>query len=281
MPRLQPPDGYLGLKEATALLKKLGLNVGESMLYKYVESGKLARHGAGSRKQKYYSVAELEALAESELAFHHEQQKKARAVADFAVATLQDMDEVTRVSGKLFRSPTLTPIPASTRRAWLMKEPRGHFVVKKENGEVVAYLHIVALADELIHHYMAGEVYGRDLTGDDVQRLEPGTPRSCVVVSIATDPDVKPDDLRAYYVAVLLRGVQAEIEKLGRQGIIIPKLYAFSESKKGIAMCTLMGMQPYAPHVGRRYTFWLDVMHSPELLVQGYQRGLAEWQQSN
>ncbi|MGH2506119.1 MAG: hypothetical protein ACRDHZ_01650 [Ktedonobacteraceae bacterium] len=44
---------------------------------------------------------------------------------------------------------------------------------------------------------------------------------------------------------------------------------------------TLMGMQPYAPHVGRRYTFWLDVIHSPEFLVQGYQRGLAEWQQSH
>jgi len=279
MPRLEPPSGFVTLKDATALLHKLGVKVSETMIYKYVQQGRLQRYGPSSRKQKYYSIEEIEALAESELAFHSEQAKK-DIDAVFARATLNDMEEVTRVAGKLFRSATLTPIPASTRRAWMTKEPRGHYVVKKtKSGEVVAYLHILALTDDRIQAYMDNKIRGRDITGDDVQQFVVGKPISCIVGSIGTDPDIRPEDVRSNYVAVLLRGVRVDIEEWGRQGIIIPRLYAYSESKKGVAMCALMGMQPYAPPVGRRYTFWLDVLHSPEFLVQGYQRGLAEWRQ--
>lgn len=223
------------------------------------------------------SVEEIEALAESELAFHKKQAKK-DIDAMFAKATPDDMDEVTRVAGKLFRTPTLAPIPASTRRAWMAKEPRGHYVVKKRNGEVVVYLHIVALTDDRIKAYMADEFRGRDITGDDVQQLVPGKSVSCIVVSIGTAPDIKPEDIRSNYVAVLLRGVKADFEEWGRQGILVPRLYAYSESKKGVAMCALMGMQQYAPPVGRRYTFWLDVLHSSGFLVGGYQWELAKWQ---
>jgi hypothetical protein len=281
MPRLEPPSGFVTLKDAVALLHKLGVKVSDTMIYKYVEQGRLQRYGPSSRKQKYYSIEEIEALAESELAFHSEQAKKG-IDATFARATLDDMEEVTRVAGKLFRTPTLTPIPASTRRAWMTKEPWGHYVVKKKkNGEVVAYLHIVALTDDRIQAYMADEIRGRDIIGDDVQQFVADRPISCIVVSIGTDPDIRPKETQSNYVAVLLRGVRADIEELGQQGIIIPRLYAYSESKKGVAMCALMGMQQYAPPVGRRYTFWLDMLHSSEFLVQGYQRGLAEWRQQH
>jgi len=280
MPRLQPPPGFLTLKEATALLNKLGVRVSETMIYKYVQQGKLQRYGPDSRKQKYYSVEEIEALAESELAFHKKQAKK-DIDAVFAKATPDDMEGITSVAGKLFRTATLTPIPASTRRSWLAKEPRGHYVVKKKTGDIVAYLHIVALTDDRIQAYMADEFRGRDITGDDIQQLVPGKPVSCIVVSIGTDPGIQSESVRSNYVAVLLRGVRADFETWGRQGIIVPKLYAYSESKKGVAMCALMGMQQYAPPVHKRYTFWLDVFHSSEFLVQGYQHGLAEWQRKS
>src|SRR5579863_9458580 len=277
MPRLKPPPGFVTLKDATDLLNQLGVNVSETMIYKYVQQGRLQRYGPDSRKQKYYSVEEIEALAEAELAFHKKQAKRG-IDAMFAKATLDDMDEVTRVAGKLFKTPTLTPIPATTRRSWMAKESRGHYVMKKKTGEVVAYLHIVALTDDCIQMYMADEFRGRDITGDMVQQLTPEKSVSCVVVSIGTDPDIKPEDIRSNYVAMLLRGVKADFEEWGRQGIIVPSLYAYSESKKGVAMCALMGMQQYAPPVGKRYTFWLDVLHSPIFLVRGYQRELAKWQ---
>ena len=105
MPRLKPPPGFVTLKDATALLNRLGLEVSETMIYKYIQQGRLHRHGPDSRKQKYYSVEEIEALAEAELAFHKKQAKK-DIDAMFAKATPDDMEGVYKVAASLFGDTT-------------------------------------------------------------------------------------------------------------------------------------------------------------------------------
>ena len=271
MPRLQPPAGYLNLQDAVKFLDDHGLHVSEAMIYKYVKQGRLKREGPESRKQKYYSIEALKKIIREETG------RVGGIEVQFSQASIEDLEKITQLSAKLFKTATLRPIPAETRRAWYEKEHRGHFVVKRLNGDVVAYLHIVALTDERIEAYMRDEIRGRDITGEDVQRLEPGKPVGCIVVSIGSDPDIRDKALRHRYTSILLHGVSKEIEQLGKQGIILSRLYAYSESKSGILMSVRMKMKQYAEPVKNRYTFWLDILQSSLPLVRNYQRALGEW----
>ncbi|EFH90357.1 hypothetical protein [Ktedonobacter racemifer] len=271
MPRLQPPSGYLSLKDAVKFLSDHGLHVSEAMIYKYVKQGRLEREGPESRKQKYYSIDALKKILREETG------RTGGIEVQFSQASIEDLEKITQLSAKLFRTATLRPIPTETRKSWYEKENRGHYVVKRLNGDIVAYLHIVALTDERIEAYMRDEIRGRDITGEDVQRLEPGKPVGCVVVSIGSDPGIKDQALRHRYTSVLLHGASKEIEQIGKQGIIIPRLYAYTESKSGILMSVRMKMKQYAEPVKNRYTYWLDVLQSSIQLVRNYQRSLGEW----
>src|SRR5437762_580442 len=109
MPRLRPPEGHLNLEDAVQFLNKQGLNVTKSMIYKYVKADRLIRYGPESRKQKYYSIAELKKLADEELALHRKQTRKDTDIV-FAPATIEDLAKITELSAKLFRTATLRPI---------------------------------------------------------------------------------------------------------------------------------------------------------------------------
>jgi hypothetical protein len=271
MPRQRPPEGYLQLKDAVKFLNDHGLHVGEGMIYKYVKQERLKREGPPSRKQKYYSIDALKRIIMEEVG------RIGDTDVQFFQATVEDLEKITQLSAKLFKTATLRPIPTETRRAWYEKENRGHYVVKRPNGDVVAYLHILALTDERIEAYMRDEIRGRDIRGEDVQKLEPGKPIGCIVVSIGSDPDIKDKAQRHRHTGVLLHGVSKEFEQLGERGIIIPRLYACTESKDGILMSVRMKMRQYAEPIKNRYTYWLDTLQSPISLVRGYQRALGAW----
>ncbi len=270
MPRPQPPEGHLNLKDAVKFLNDHGLPVGEGMIYKYVKQGRLKREGPASRKQKYYSVNALKKIVLQETG------RTGGIDVHFYKAAIEDLEKITQLSGKLFKTATLRPIPTEVRQAWFRKESRGHYVVKKPDGNVVTYLHILALTDERIESYMRDEIRGRDITSDDVQTLELGKPIGCIVASIGSDPDIEDKALRHRYTSILLHGVSKEFEQLGKQGIIIPRLYAYTESKSGILISVRMKMRQYAEPVRNRYTYWLDVLQSPIPLVRNYQRALGE-----
>ncbi len=271
MPRQQPPEGHLRLRDAVKFLNDHGLEVGQGMIYKYVKQERLKREGPSSRKQKYYSIDELKKIIIEETG------RLGGPDVQFSQATVEDFEKITQLSAKLFKTATLRPISTATRQAWYEKEKHGHYIVKTVNGDIVAYLHIVALTDERIEAYMRDEIRGRDISGEDVQRLEPGKPVGCIVVSIGSDPDIKDKALRHRYTSILLHGVSKEFEQLGKQGIIIPRLYAYTESKSGILMSVRMKMHQYGEPVRNRYTYWLDVLRSPIPLVRNYQRALGEW----
>src|SRR5579859_287209 len=270
MPRPLPPEGHLNLKDAIQFLDNHGLHISEGMVYKYVKQGRLLRHGPESRKQKYYKIQELEKLVREEKGKLTEETD-----VQFSPATIGDLEKITLVSEKLFKTATLRPIQTPTRTEWFEKEPKGHYVVRKSNGDVVAYLHIVALTDERIEAYMRNEFRGRDITGEMVQKLEPGKPTGCIIVSIGSDPSIK-RSLRRRHTGILLRGVSKELEQLGKQGIIIPRLYAYTESKSGILLSVRMHMRQYSEPVRRRYTYWLDILNSSVPLLKAYQRALGE-----
>ena len=126
---------------------------------------------------------------------------------------------------------------------------------------------------------MEGAVRGGDLTTEDVETFEPGKPVECLLVGIASEPDVG-DIARSHYVQFLLRGVRREAEQLGRKGVILTKIYATSDTPTGIATAIHIGMDEYSPKAGKRLRFVLDVEKSQSFLLDDYKKGLAEWRKS-
>jgi len=273
MPRKQPPGGYITAGEAARMLQ-----VTDAMLTKYVKQGRLRRYGPEERKHKFYKLSEVQAIVDADRAFFEAGEETVAETTDavFALAAPEDEDGVYQLATRLFGQAA----GPDQRRAWLAKEPRGHYIVKRRDGKIVASLYFLPIRHERLLAYMRDEIRARDLTADDVEPYVPGQIRECIIGSIASDPD-SDQETRSNYVAVLLRGVQADLEWLGRAGVAISSVYAWSETPEGIAMCLRLGMQQWTPPQNGRMTFYLDIASSGPFVLQGYKRGFAEWQREH
>lgn len=272
MPRIGPPKGKYNIKGVQGYLKQKGIRISQNMLYRYAKEGRLTKSG------QWYTTASIEAFLHWKLG---EPEVEPIEPATFEQATFTDMIDITRIAGLLFTSATITPIPALTRQQWLFKERRGHYVVRKQDGRVVAYIHIVAVPDEWAERYIRGKVYGRNLTGEDVLKLEPGIPLTCIVLSIGTDPGIESQSVKSHYVSVLLRGVESELAQLGEDGIIISRLYAFSETRDGRSLSTRLGMQTYGQPMGRRINFVMEPLQAQVPFLRRYQENIQRWTQEH
>lgn len=255
------------------------LQVTDAMLSKYVKQGRLGRYGPEERKHKFYKLSEVQAIIDADKAFFEAGKDSAQDSqydAVFALATPQDVEGVYQLATRLFGRAA----DPDQRRSWLAKEPRGHFVVKRRDGTIVATLYFLPVKRERLLAYMRDEIRARDITADDIEPFAPGQVRECIVGSIASDLDAD-SERRAHYVAVLLRGVRANLEELGREGVAISRVYAWSETPEGIAMCLRLDMQQWAPPRNGRMTFYLDVVSSDAFILQKYRQGFAAWQQGH
>jgi hypothetical protein len=273
MPRKGPPPGYIS---AGAANKVLG-----GMLYKHVDAGRITPYKPGTRKYGFYKEEEVRKLAEMDKAFFGTEKGKDIG-AIFSLATLEDMDGVSELARYLLDS----KITADQRREWMRREPRGHYVVKRKDNTVVAYLYLQPLIHDRLIAYMNKEIRGWNIAEDDIDSFEPGKPVEVMIGGIGSLSDVKnakEEEIGMNYAAVLLRGVFKDIVRLGREGVTMSKLYAYSETRDGIAWCTYLGMNRYAPPIGKRCTFQLDLEHdevfNPYLLA--YLEALIEWRKSH
>ena len=82
-----------------------------------------------------------------------------------------------------------------------------------------------------------------------------------------------------HYVRMLIRGTMRELEKLGRNGVIITKLYGTSDTPTGIAMAIHSGMKEYGPKSGKRLRFVIDLEQQNTLIFSKYKEGPAKWKQ--
>lgn len=273
MSRTLPPEGYITSQEAAKILQQ-----DRAMLSRHVKNGLLQRYGPEHRKYKFYKLSEVEALATADKAFFDaSMESHVSTDAVFSPATHGDMDALYQMAVKLFPRTA----GADHRRAWMTKEPRGHYIVKrKADGAVVAYLYLLALSHETIVKYLHREIRNVDIMPDDILNFVPGIAVEIILGGIASDPDVD-EDVRATYVAVLLRGVRKDLERLGHEGITVSRMYAFSETEPGIAMCARLGMSQWEEPQGKFCTFQMDIAKSKASVMRGYKAALAEWQQTH
>lgn len=273
MPRKGPPPGYISAGEANKILG--------GMLYKHVEAERIASYRPGTRKYGFYKEEDVRRLADIDKAFFGTERGRDTG-AVFSLAAPEDMDSVSELARHLLGS----KITADQRREWMRREPRGHYVVKRKNSTVVAYFYLQPLKHDRMIAYMNKEIRGWNITGDDIDPFEPGKPIEVMIGGIGSLSNVKnakEEDIGMNYAAVLLRGVFKDVVRLGREGITISKLYAYSDTRDGIAWCTYLGMNRYAPPIGKRCTFQLDLEHdeifNPYLLM--YLKALNEWRESH
>ena len=260
---------------ATEVIKLLG-----KTFYKYVEAGRIKKIAPEGHKHGFYLASDVHAILRAEQTFSDAKGGQLHNTdAVFTFATLGDMDALYTCARKIFGEKTAS---ADIRRAWMRKEPRGHYIVKRiSDSAVVAYLYILALKPEYLDDYMHGRLPGRMITPDHIEHFEPGKPAQAAIInSIGSDPDID-QKLRSAYTAMLLRGVRVDMGMLGREGIIIPRIFAWSETTEGIALCTRLGMEAWEAPKAKRCFFVLDMEKSNANIIRDYKRGVAEWRTSH
>lgn len=271
MPRKRPPEGFYTAHEAYTKL-----DVSEGMLYNYVRAGTLERVVPPGRKQGFYRKVQVDKLADELHGFFGE--KGAAEIVrgiEFMQATPDDMEGVYEVAQSLFGHTT----SAEQRKSMVARCPAGNYVVK-DNGKVVAFIHVQPLKHERLMAFMHGEIRGWELTPNDLEPFAVGKSVECLIKSIgATEAYGRQMQLK--YLRRLLRGVQRELVELGRKGYIISKFYATSETPTGIMMALNAHMMTFGNPIGKRQMFVLDVEKSDLMPLATYKEALAAWQQEN
>jgi hypothetical protein len=172
-------------------------------------------------------------------------------------------------------------VTADIKRTWLAVNGESNYHVYHDN-KLAAYLWLLPIKEKVMLQYFQGEIHWRDIQPQNIVKFEPGNPIPLYALGIASEPDVS-EEIRMHYMFVLLRGAGEELKKLGRQGIIIPKVYARSQTPTGIAMCLHLGMKLYEPlpRTGKLMRFELDIETANTFLANMYKEGLAEWKKAH
>lgn len=263
MPKLS--DRYYTGREVQ---RKLGIT--EPALRNLVNQRKLRKVTPPGKQHGVYLREEVDTYAEKWMAFLTAEEPPKTT---FEVAKPEDMEAENQLAQRAIGSPgRMTP---DIRRLWLARNPEGHYLLK-HNKKLVAFFWILPIKHETLIAFMDGKIRGGEITPDDIETFEPGKPVECLIVGIASEPDVG-GITRMHYVQHLLRGTKKEIGKLGQKGIIITKIYATSDSPTGIATAIHAGMSEYGPRIGKRLRFIMNVESSTSFLLDDYKKALAIW----
>ena len=256
-------DKYYTGREVQRLL---GIN--EPRLRTLVANKTLRKVTPPGYKTGRYLKSEVDAFAEQWEAFILAKEPPKTV---FELAQAEDMESISELSRRAIHSITPT---AEVRRNWLMANPENCSVVK-HGDKIVAFLHLLPVKHDTLMQFVEGKIRGWEIPPDDIEEYQPGKPLECFAI-VASEPNT--DEItKSHYMLILIRGVMETLKKLGRRGVIISKIYATSETAKGIAMSLKLEMEEIKPRLGKRMRFVLDTEKTNTLFLRGYKEGLAEW----
>jgi hypothetical protein len=140
----------------------------------------------------------------------------------------------------------------------------------------LAYIHLLPLRPDRLRAFLHGEIRGWQITADDLDPFEPGKEVDVLLTSIGATRAFG-EEKSLHYAQHLLRGTRRALAELGRQGIIIRKIYATSETKTGINLAMHANMKTIWRVSAKRYAFELDVASSDFSLLKPYREAIAGW----
>jgi|GraSoiStandDraft_42_1057292.scaffolds.fasta_scaffold50159_3 hypothetical protein len=233
-----------------------------------VRVGKVKKFVPPGHSQGLYLKSEVDRLAREMLAFVAYDETQG---VQFMKATIdKDFREEHELATLLFGNAVHS---MEVRRVWLKQNPNIDFIVR-EHGRLVGFINLLPAKHGAIMQFMNGEIRGWDIKADDVLPFTSGSTMECIIMGMATTPDV---DIvrRTQYGARLISGLIEFLIKQAQQSIIITKFYATSATPTGISILRNAGFKELN-HIGKRIAFELEVMTSDSLLVSEYRRAIEE-----
>jgi hypothetical protein len=243
------------------------LGVDKNRFHYLVRTERIRRFVPPGRQRGYYLKTEIDRLARELLAFvtYDEQAGIQVRHARTEEELLQEHELATLLFGSAVHS-------LETRRAWLARNPDLDLIVV-DHGQVVGFLNLLPCREPVIEAFIQGHIRGWDIKPEDVLPFEPGKELSCIIMGMATTPDVQPSR-RAIYGARLISGLMSFLEELARKSVVISKFYATSATPTGIAILRHAGFHEIN-RIGNRIAFRLDITTSDSPLATEYRHILS------
>lgn len=243
--------------------QRLGLEVGA--FYYLVDTGRIKKLAPPGKTRGFYSKHLIEQLArERETGIKIDGQTK----TIFMKATQDDVHEEYELAALLLNGSMGYGLPAYS--AWLHYNPESNFILK-DQGRIVAFLHMLPLKQETIRRWLSGEMREWEFGAGDVLPYEAGSKVECLITGIATTSDVDYWKRRAYGM-LLMRGFQRFLEDLTRRGVTITRFYAASAMQDGKTLLSKAGFIERGL-IGKRTVFELDPFAAGSRFPKVYSRG--------
>lgn len=200
--------------------------------------------------------------------------KNAGKTATFNIATADDAQGIYDVIASLWG--TLYTTPVKTRLSWYQSNPDIDFVVKQD-GEILGYVTIMPLKHDVIEKLMEGKIRGWDIKASDVLPYVPEKPVECYV-GAAIKAGVQHQEK---YGMRLLSGTMKELREFAKQGIIIKKLYAVSDTPDGEKLSRDLGFEESPPALNSTFKqYTLDLETSNTTYAREYRKVLQQYRSS-
>lgn len=240
--------------------QRLGINVGA--FYYLIETGRIKKLTPPGKKQGLYSKHQIERLAEErqQLATG----EKAPGLL-FLKATQDDLPEESELAALILNGSA--GYGATLFGAWVRKNPETNFIVRAQ-GRLVAFLQVLPVKHETINRWMSGGIREWEIGAEDVLPYAPGSAVECIILSIATTPDVEKQE-RYRYGLRLMRGFLHFLAGLVQQGTTITAFYALGATAEGTALLRRAGFEERA-YAGKRLAFVLDPLTSNARMAKAY-----------
>jgi hypothetical protein len=244
------------------------LGVDKNRFNYLVRTGKIKKFVPPGHSQGLYLKTEIDKLAREMLAFMAYDEKQGLQV--MKAKTDDDFNEEHELATLLFGHAVHS---METRRAWLEKNPDID-IIARDYGRLVGFINLLPAKHEAIEQFMSGKIRGWEIKADDVLPFTPGSTMECILMGMATTPDVSLTR-RTQYGAKLISGLVEFLHELAQKSITITKFYATSATPTGIAILRNAGFRE-VNNIGNRIAFELDIMTSDSLLATEYRRVLTE-----
>ena len=244
--------------------QRLDLEVGA--FYYLVDTGRIKKLVPPGKTRGFYSKQLIEQLAVDRTTG---MKGEAQSKAIFLKATQEDVHEEYELAAILLNGSLGYGLPAYS--AWLGYNPESNFIVR-DQGRVVAFLHMLPLKRETITRWLNGELREWEIGAADVLPYEAGRKLECVITGIATTADVE-EWKRRVYGMLLMRGFLRFVEDLTKRGVTITRFYAASAAPEGKTLLSKAGFGEKGL-IGKRTVFELD--YSVFASERGLRAGMAK-----
>lgn len=254
-------SNYYTAREAQ---EKLGID--KNRFNYLVRTERIRKHVPPGKAQGQYLKTEIDKLARELTAFMAYDETAglqfmiARSDEDFK----DEHDLATLLFGNSVHS-------METRKTWLEKNPDIDLIIR-DHGKLVGFINLLPAKHDAIMQFINGEIRGWDIKDDDVLAFSPNTTMECIIMGMATTPDVEVTR-RTQYGAKLISGFIEFLIGLAEKNITITKFYATSSTPTGIAILRNAGFEEIN-RVGKRIAFELDTTNSNNQIAKEYRQAI-------